>query len=59
MFELTHKEGWKTLARMVETSDGLKYFELGSDWELKSDCWVWCEEIKQPITRICGTEQKN
>ena len=46
MFELTHKEGYKTLARMVETSDGIKWFELDSDWELKSDCWVWCEEIK-------------
>lgn len=45
MFELTHKEGWKTLARMVETSEGIKWFEFDSDWELRDDCWVWCEEI--------------
>lgn len=46
MYELTHEEGWKTLARMVETSEGTKWFEWDSDWELKDDCWIWCEEIK-------------
>jgi hypothetical protein len=47
MFELTHKEGWKTLARMVEKADGsTAWYEWDSDWELRDDCWIWCEEIK-------------
>jgi hypothetical protein len=47
MFELTHKEGWKTLARMVKESDGsVSWYEWDSDWKLRDDCWIWCEEIK-------------
>ena len=44
MYELTHKEGWKTLARYV---DGVGWFEWDSDWQLKDDCWVWCEKVSQ------------
>ena len=46
MYELTHKDGYKLLARMVERADGtIAWYEWGTDWELKSDCWVWCEEL--------------
>ena len=46
MFELTHKEGFKVLA---EYKDGLGWYDLDG-YKLKEDCWVWSEELKQPIT---------
>ena len=42
MFELTHKDGFKLIA---EYKDGLGWFDL-QGFQLKDDCWVWCDEIK-------------
>ena len=42
MYELTHKNGTKIIAYLK--SDGNWYDEQG--WLLRTDCWVWCEEIK-------------
>lgn len=42
MFELTHKDGTKVLAELK----GDEFYEYNTDWQLKTDDVVWCEEIK-------------
>ena len=44
MFELTHKEeyGYKVLA---EYKEELGWYDL-QGYQLKDDCWVWCDELK-------------
>ena len=41
MYELTHKDGTKIMAELIDD----KWFDLHG-FLLKDDCWVWCEKFE-------------